>query len=121
MIFCPMSHIRSLTASPALSVINTQKTSQCFNLFKNISLAVLFGSNGNSYTICTQSDMCVCTHILHKIWTLVGQRNEKKKIGTPVKAEGRGNFSANVCSPALHQGNIHFRKSIFLGRNCTLA
>jgi hypothetical protein len=32
-------------------------------LCKIISLAVLFGSKGNSYTICTQSEMCVYIYI----------------------------------------------------------
>jgi len=28
---------------------------------KNVSLAVLFGSKDNSFTICAQSDMCIYT------------------------------------------------------------
>jgi len=32
------------------------------DLCKNASLAVLFGSNGNSYTISTQSDICIYTY-----------------------------------------------------------
>jgi hypothetical protein len=35
------------------------------DLCNNISLAVLFGSNGHSYTVSTLSGMCVYTHILH--------------------------------------------------------
>ena len=34
------------------------------DLCKNVSLAVLFGSNGNSYTVSTQSDMYVCMHVI---------------------------------------------------------
>jgi hypothetical protein len=34
---------------------------------KNVPLAVSFGGNGNSYTISTQSDMCIRTHICHNI------------------------------------------------------
>jgi hypothetical protein len=34
-----------------------------YGLCKNVSLAVLFGSNGNSYTISTQSYMCVHVYI----------------------------------------------------------
>jgi len=64
---------------------------------KNVSLAVLFGSKDNSFTICAQSDMCIYTvyiyiyiyiyiythththththiHVLHNIETLVGQK-----------------------------------------------
>jgi len=44
------------------------------DLGNNISQAVLFGSKGNSYTFSTQSDMCICTHILHNIETLVEQK-----------------------------------------------
>ena len=35
------------------------------------AVPVLFGSNGNSYTVCTLSDMCTYTHTLHEIETLV--------------------------------------------------
>jgi len=40
---------------------------------KNGPLAVLFGSNGSSYKVCTQSDMCIYAHILHNIEMLVGK------------------------------------------------
>jgi len=30
------------------------------NLCINVSLTVIFGSNGNSFTVCTQPDVCVC-------------------------------------------------------------
>jgi hypothetical protein len=43
---------------------------------KNVSLAVLFGSNGNIYTIYTQSDMCIYSHV-RDIQTLVGQKKLK--------------------------------------------
>ena len=59
-------------------VINIQSTLHTVpTWYKNISLAVLFGSNGNSYSISMQSVMCTYTHILHNIEMLVGQ---KKKI-----------------------------------------
>jgi len=62
-------------------LINIQSTIRiALNLFKNVALAVLFDSNGTSYTVCTQSDMCICTHI-HNIQTLVGQKNLKKGGG----------------------------------------
>jgi len=44
------------------------------DLRNNVSLAMLFGSKGNSYTFSTQSDMCICTHILYNIETLVEQK-----------------------------------------------
>jgi hypothetical protein len=36
---------------------------------KNVPLAVFFGSNGNSYAVSTQSDICIYTHVLHNIET----------------------------------------------------
>jgi hypothetical protein len=40
---------------------------------------VLFGSNGNLYTVCTQSDVCICTHILHDRDS--GRGKEIQKLG----------------------------------------
>jgi hypothetical protein len=68
-----MSHIPPLTAWPAPQMINIRSTLRtATDLCKNVSLAVLFGGNGNSYTVCTVSDMFIYTHILHTIETLVG-------------------------------------------------
>ena len=55
-----MSHIRPVTT---------------LDLCKNVSLAVLFVSKGNTYTVSTQQ-ICVYihTHIPQKIETLVGQK-----------------------------------------------
>jgi len=49
------------------------------DLCKNVLLAALFGSNGSSYTVSKQSDMCVCicTNVLHNIQKLVGQKKQK--------------------------------------------
>jgi len=41
------------------------------DLGNNVSLAMLFGSKGNSYTFTMQSDTCICTH---NIETLVEQK-----------------------------------------------
>ena len=49
-------------------------SSHRYDLCKNVSFAVLlFGGNGNSCTVCTVSDMCVCAHVLHNSETGVGQ------------------------------------------------
>jgi hypothetical protein len=37
------------------------------------SVILYFGSNGNSYTVYTQSVMFIYTHILHSVEALVGQ------------------------------------------------
>jgi hypothetical protein len=48
--------------TPMINIQSTLRTAP--DLCKNISLAVLFGRNDNSYTISMQSDMCRCTRIL---------------------------------------------------------
>jgi len=44
------------------------------DICKNISLTLLFGSDGDSYKISTQSDMCKYTHVLQNIDSLGGQK-----------------------------------------------
>jgi hypothetical protein len=44
---------------------------------KNVPLAVLFGSNGNSYTISTHSGICIYTHIFHNISCWSGKELKK--------------------------------------------
>jgi hypothetical protein len=44
------------------------------DLCKNVSLAVLFGSNGNSYTVSDQTDVRIYTHTHHSIQTLAGKK-----------------------------------------------
>lgn len=34
---------------------------------------VLLGSHSNSYTSSTQTDVCLCTHIVHNTETTIGQ------------------------------------------------
>jgi len=42
---------------------------------QNVSLALLFDSNGNSFTVSMQSEMCVSIHIfVNNIEMLVGQK-----------------------------------------------
>jgi len=49
-----MSRIRPVTArSGPHSTLCTAR-----DLYKSVSLALLFGSNGNSYRVSTQSNMC---------------------------------------------------------------
>ena len=72
-----MSRIRPVTARPAPPTIYIKSTLRtapvCVKRF-NCS-----GSNGNSYTVCTVSDMCVYTHthVIYNIETLVGQTKLK--------------------------------------------
>jgi hypothetical protein len=61
-------------------VINIQSTLHITpDLCKNVSHAVSFGSNSNSYTVSMQSGMCIYTRIL------VGQK-KLRRIGTVVNA-----------------------------------
>jgi hypothetical protein len=60
--------------APMKNIQSTLRTGP--DLCTNVSLAVLFGSNGNSCTISTKSHMCIYTHILHNMQMLVGKRNK---------------------------------------------
>jgi hypothetical protein len=63
---------------------------------------MLFGSNGNSYTVCMQLDMCVHTHILYNMEKLVGQN--KFKNGTAVNAVCHfGHACFRFASPELDE------------------
>ena len=44
------------------------------DLCKTVSLAALFGSNGNLHSFSVLSDMSPCTPVLHAIVKLVGQK-----------------------------------------------
>jgi len=46
---------------PVINFRSTFRTSA--DLCKNMSLAILFSSNGNSYTVSTQSGMCIHTDV----------------------------------------------------------
>jgi hypothetical protein len=53
-----------ITAKPPPQVINIQSTHRTApDLYKNFSPVVSFGSNGNPYTVRTQSDMCLCISV----------------------------------------------------------
>jgi hypothetical protein len=72
-----MSHIRPVTGAgtPVINILSTLRTAP--DLCKNNPLTLLFGSNGNSHTISTQSDMYRYTHILHNVEKLVAQNKQK--------------------------------------------
>ena len=58
---------------------NNQSTTRTApDLGKNISLTILFGSNGNSYITSTQLEICTYAHLLHGTETLIGG---EKKVG----------------------------------------
>ena len=63
-------------------------------LCKYASVTVLFGNNGHSHTVCTQSDMFICTHILHNVETLIGQN--KQTYGTARNDGCQGNLSRAI-------------------------
>jgi hypothetical protein len=84
--------------APMINVQSTLRTAT--GLCKYVPLPLLFGSNGNSYTVSTQAYIYIYiyiyifthTHILHNIDTLFGWR--KLKFGTAVNALFQGNFHA---------------------------
>jgi hypothetical protein len=62
------------------SVINIHSTLRiASDMCKNVSLAVLFGSNGNSYTACTLSYMCIYRRSSH-CRDAGGRAKERKKL-----------------------------------------
>ena len=63
-LFCPVSHIRPVTARPIPPLTNIRSTLRTDpEICKNVSVALIFGFNGNSCTVSIQSDVCVCMHI----------------------------------------------------------
>jgi hypothetical protein len=58
--------------APKINIQSTLNVSP--DLCKNFSLTGLFGRNGNSYTISTQSSMYIYIHIHHNVENLVGQK-----------------------------------------------
>ena len=63
-------------------LLNTQSALRTApDVCTSVSLAVLFGSNSNSYIVFTQSDMWIYTHILNNLETPIGQKKYFKKLG----------------------------------------
>jgi hypothetical protein len=75
------------------NILSTFRTAT--DLCTIVLLPFLFGSNGNSYTVRTQRDVCIRLHILHHIEMLVGNRNTN--IGTAV------NTACNRSIPACQR------------------
>jgi hypothetical protein len=67
---------------------------------------VLSGNNGNSYTVYTQSDMCVCTHIVHSIETVVGQKKFKKWDSSECRVPKKFFRVPHVSQPRLRRKDI---------------
>ena len=84
---------------------------------KIVSLAVLFGSNGNSCTVSTQSDMCtIYTHSSQ--CRNAGRAEETQKIGTAVNAAcrsydcpGLGQCRVKFLSARIHIADNFWRSS----------
>jgi hypothetical protein len=89
-----MSRIRSFT--PMINIQSTLRTAP--DLCQNVSLALLFASNGNSYTNSKQSDMCVCVCVYvytnSSQYRNAGRTKNKKKAEITVNAACLGNLSA---------------------------
>ena len=107
-----MSRIRPVPATADVPVIDVQSTLPTApDLCKNVSLTVLFGSSGNSYTLSSQSDMCACvyiyththTHTYSSHYRDAGGAEEIDRIGTAVSATCQGTL------PACHSGYTRHR------------
>jgi hypothetical protein len=123
-----MSRIRPVIA---ITIITQSTLRTSSDSCQSVSLAVLFGNNGNSYTISKQSDMCMYTHVLHNIQTLVGQGNERK-LGQERTPRAIGSqaviYYLLLClsysvSPALFVAKVAIKyrsNSTFLTRLCPI-
>jgi hypothetical protein len=78
--------------APLINIQSTLRTAP--DLCKNVSLAVLFGSSGNSYTIFTQLDMCIYTHSSQ--YRDAGQKRNKNWDSSKCRVPRK-----SVCVPAL--------------------
>jgi hypothetical protein len=89
------------TGAPMINIQSTLRTA--LQLCKKFSLAVLFGSNGNSYTISTQSGRYTNTHFSQ--YSDAGRAKEvKKKVGgAAVNAACQGKLSSchRLASPGI--------------------
>ena len=94
------------------------------DLCKNASLAVLFGSNGNSYAFYTQVCVCVCIYIYIYTYSSqyrdAGLAKEIKIIGTALYAVCQGNLAmchfVHACHRFVSPGIDHFTHGIILKR-----
>jgi hypothetical protein len=79
--------LSSATYSPSprqagAPTINIQSTLHiAADLCKNVSLAVLIDSNDNSYSVSTQSDVCVCVYTYCSQYRDAGRTKEIIKLG----------------------------------------
>jgi len=94
-----MSRIRPVTGWAGTPMLNIQATLRFApEFFKNISLAVLFGGNGNSYAV-SHPDMCVCVCVYIFFIELRCWSDKSKTIGTAEPRESsRVTFWASVPS-----------------------
>ena len=82
-------------------------TSHRYRFVLNHSFALLFGSNGNSYTISTQSEIFICTHIIQTMENLVEQK--KLKYGTALNFARHRIAKSGVVSIADRYGSTEKR------------
>jgi hypothetical protein len=83
-------------------VITTQSTLRtATDLCNNVALAVLLDSNGDSYTVSTQSDIRIYTMFftLYRTWS--GRRN--KNFRTAVNTACEGNLSGRLFGHASYR------------------
>ena len=100
------------TQSAGNSTRNIQSTLPTApELCKNVPFLVLFGSNGNSYTISTQSDMCVFvlyTHLIYITMCVCVYIYSKTCLKRTLK--GPENFSAKGSFRLIKVDYIQYKK-----------
>jgi hypothetical protein len=85
-----------------LNIQSTLRTAP--DLYKNVLLAELLGSNDNSCTVSVQSDTCIYTHILPNIESVMGPKKKKDSSECCVPKEI---FLLAIGSPALQYTIIY--------------
>jgi len=80
-------------------MINVQSTLRTVpDLRKNVSHAVVLGSDGNSYTICTQTGVCVCIYIYIYIYIYIHTHTYSSQYGDAGRAkEIKRNWDSREC------------------------
>jgi len=86
--------------NPITNIQPTLRTAP--NWCKNVSLAVLFGMNGNSYTVSIKSDMCAYVYTCSSQYRDAGRKKQINKIGTTLNAACQGNLSTCHFEHAYH-------------------
>jgi len=96
------SHHHLYACAPMINIQSTLRTAPDF--CKNVSL-IVFGSNGNSFTVSTCANMCVCVSVYIYVYIYsskcrnAGHGKEITETGTAMNSTCQENLSA--CTHAI--------------------